>query len=213
MINATSRGVQVVSATTSYPFSQLKAVIGKVWRPWLLAGQRNQFSLGWNDYAARSCQAFSSRGRRGRGDLCGDVGVSGVDRVGLLRQLWFVTVLVFAQVRREAVVVGRLPRSVPALDSRHPLPGGQVPGQDPVRAKSHGSPPQHRNRRTPHGRAHRHPRGHPMGRTLHGPALHHPRTHINDLGTAVGTRTRPARNPSSQRRRRPPSRSPTISAR
>ena len=69
-------------------------------------------------------------------------------------------------------------RLSPCTGSATPLPGRQVPGQDPLRSQGHGSPPKPRNRSTPHGRAHRHHRGNPMGRTLHGQALHHPRTHI-----------------------------------
>ena len=64
---------------------------------------------------------------------------------------------------------GAMVDRVPALDPRHPLPGRQVPGQDPLRPQGHGCPPQPRDRRTPPGRAHRRHRGHPMGRTLHGP--------------------------------------------
>jgi predicted transposase YbfD/YdcC len=61
---------------------------------------------------------------------------------------------------------------------RHALPGRQIPGQNPIRAKDHGRPAQSRHRSPAHGRTHRRHRSHPMGRTLHGPALHHPRTHI-----------------------------------
>ena len=75
---------------------------------------------------------------------------------------------------RPGAVVDR----VSALDPRHLLPRGQIPGQNPIRAKDHGCSPQPRDRSTPHGRTHRRHRSHPMGRTLHGPALHHPRTHI-----------------------------------
>ena len=75
---------------------------------------------------------------------------------------------------RPGAVVDR----VSALDPRHALPGRQIPGQNPIRAKDHGRPAQSRHRSPAPGRTHRRHRSHPMGRTLHGPALHHPRTHI-----------------------------------
>src|SRR5260370_11770302 len=61
---------------------------------------------------------------------------------------------------------------------RHPVPRGQIQGQNPKWPQSHGCSPQPRNRRTPNGRTHRRHRSHPMGRTLHGPPIHHPRAHI-----------------------------------
>jgi hypothetical protein len=61
---------------------------------------------------------------------------------------------------------------------RHPLPGRQIPGQNPIWAKDHGSPAQPGHQRLAAGRAHRHHRSHPMGQPVHGPAIHHPRPHL-----------------------------------
>src|SRR5215472_1265508 len=52
---------------------------------------------------------------------------------------------------------------VAALDPRHPLPRGQIPGQNPKRAKNHGGSAQPRDRGTAPGRTRGHHRSHPMG--------------------------------------------------
>ena len=73
---------------------------------------------------------------------------------------------------------GAMVDRVPALAARHLVSRGQIHGQNPLRAQSHGCSPQPRHRGTPHGRTRRRHRSHPMGRTFHGPPIHHPRTHI-----------------------------------
>ena len=75
---------------------------------------------------------------------------------------------------RPGAVVDR----VSSLAARHPVPRGQIQGQNPKWPQSHGCSPQPRNRGTPNGRTHRRHRSHPIGRTLHGPPIHHPRTRI-----------------------------------
>ena len=61
-----------------------------------------------------------------------------------------------------------------ALAARHPVSGGQIPGQNPVWAADHGSPAQPGHRSPAPGRAHRHHRSHPMGQPVNGPTIHHP---------------------------------------
>jgi predicted transposase YbfD/YdcC len=84
-----------------------------------------------------------------------------------------------------------LGRGVPALAARHRLPRRPLPRPHPLGPPRHGRPAQPRHRRPAPGRPPRYRRSHPLGQPQHAPTLPNPRPHtmINDLGTAVGSRT------------------------
>ena len=61
---------------------------------------------------------------------------------------------------------------------RHSVSGRQIPGQNPIRAKSHGGSAQPGDLFPPPVRTGRCHRSHPLGRPVHGPAIRHPRPHL-----------------------------------